>query len=139
MEAQEELQEELKTVNQSLIFLVLIVFSVLLSLWGVLIQRRQLECTIAGNTDAVEALPPVFPIRHAAGSIIVGALGFFLCLALRTWHEATQEDDPAARRSACTNLWASLFVFLAALLRLDDLHSAENCRSDEAREDGGTV
>ena len=27
----------------------------------------------------------------------------------------------AARRSACTNLWASLFVFLAALLRLDDL------------------
>ena len=51
----------------------------------------------------------------------VGALGFFLCLALKTERQTAQGGTSAARRSACTNLWASLFVFLAALLRLDDL------------------
>ena len=82
------LREQLRTVDESLLFLLLIVLSVLLSYWG---------------------------------ALVVGALGFFLCLALKTERETARGGTPAARRSACTNLWASLFVFLAALLRLDDL------------------
>ena len=102
------LREQLRTVDESLLFLLLIVLSVLLSYWGVRIQREA-------------ALPRVFPIRLSASALVVGALGFFLCLALKTERETARGGTPAARRSACTNLWASLFVFLAALLRLDDL------------------
>ena len=71
--------------------------------------------------EGAAALPRVFPIRLSASALVVGALGFFLCLALKTERETARGGTPAARRSACTNLWASLFVFLAALLRLDDL------------------
>lgn len=74
-----------------------------------------------GGCRGAAALPRVFPIRLSASALVVGALGFFLCLALKTERETARGGTPAARRSACTNLWASLFVFLAALLRLDDL------------------
>ena len=121
MEQQATQREQLNTVNQSLVFLAFIIFSILLSFWAVLIQRRQLVGTMEGTARAVECLPEIFPIRCAAGSIVLGALGFFLCLALKTERETARGGTPAARRSACTNLWASLFVFLAALLRLDDL------------------
>ena len=109
------LREQLRTVDESLLFLLLIVLSVLLSYWGVRIQREGLCRTLQGDAEGAAALPRVFPIRLSASALVVGALGFFLCLALKT------ERETAARRSACTNLWASLFVFLAALLRLDDL------------------
>ena len=108
------LREQLRTVDESLLFLLLIVLSVLLSYWGVRIQREGLCRTLQGDAEGAAALPRVFPIRLSASALVVGALGFFLCLALKTERET-------ARRSACTNLWASLFVFLAALLRLDDL------------------
>ncbi|WP_186567060.1 hypothetical protein [Lawsonibacter celer] len=125
MEQQATQREQLNTVNQSLVFLAFIIFSILLSFWAVLIQRRQLVGTMEGTARAVECLPEIFPIRCAAGSIVLGALGFFLCLALRAWEAAAQGDDPAARHSAGVNLAASLFVFLAALLRLDDLQSTQ--------------
>ena len=48
---------------------------------------------------------------------MVGCLGFFLCLAVKTDREAGYETAQSAR----TNLWASVLVFLAALLRLDEL------------------
>ena len=108
------LREQLRTVDESLLFLLLIVLSVLLSYWGVRIQREGLCRTLQGDAEGAAALPRVFPIRLSASALVVGALGFFLCLALKTVRET-------ARRAACTNLWASLFVFLAALLRLDDL------------------
>ena len=110
------LREQLRTVDESLLFLLLIVLSVLLSYWGVRIQREGLCRTLQGDAEGAAALPRVFPIRLSAS-----ALGFFLCLALKTERETARGGTPAARRSACTNLWASLFVFLAALLRLDDL------------------
>lgn len=37
------LKEQLKTVNQSLFYLLLIILSVLFSFWSVIIQREQLE------------------------------------------------------------------------------------------------
>lgn len=115
------LREQLRTVDESLLFLLLIVLSVLLSYWGVRIQREGLCRTLQGDAEGAAALPRVFPIRLSASALVVGALGFFLCLALKTERETARGGTPAARRSACTNLWASLFVFLAALLRLDDL------------------
>ena len=70
--------------DESLLFLLLIVLSVLLSYWGVRIQREGLCRTLQGDAEGAAALPRVFPIRLSASALVVGALGFFLCLALRT-------------------------------------------------------
>ena len=125
------LREQLRTVDESLLFLLLIVLSVLLSYWGVRIKRQGLcRTTLQGDAEGAAALPRVFPIRLSASALVVGALGFFLCLALKTERETARGGTPAARRSACTNLWASLFVFLAALLRLDDLLSTRDASGE---------
>lgn len=118
---QEELCGQLETVDRSLFFLVLIVLSVLLSFWSVGIQRRQLTDAIGGNPEAAAALPPVFPIKLTAGSLVVAALGYFFSLALDSLQTAQQQGGCTAQRSAWINVWASLFVLAAALLRLDDL------------------
>lgn len=65
-------------------------------------------------------LPDVFSLRLAANALVVGALTFFFGLALKGWAEADRYD-PSACRAAETDLWASLFVLAAALLRLSAL------------------
>ena len=82
------LREQLRTVDESLLFLLLIVLSVLLSYWGVRIQREGLCRTLQGDAEGAAALPRVFPIRLSASALVVGALGFFLCLALKTGRDA---------------------------------------------------
>lgn len=126
MEEREELKQELGTLNVSLMFLLLIIFAVLLSLWSALIQRRQLELALEGGDPS--EVPPVEPIRCAGSAITVGCLGFFLCLALTTSRQAQAGNDPAARRSAQVNVWASLLVLLAAIIRLVDLQTVEKER-----------
>ena len=132
---QEELCQQLSTVDKSLRFLVLIILSVLLSFYSVLIQRRGLVCTIEGDTQAAGALPKVFPIKITAGALVIAALGFFLCLALQTCKAAAQGGDPVAQKSASTNVLASLLVFAAALLRFDDLNFVESSQSQLLAQD----
>lgn len=91
------LREQLRTVDESLLFLLLIVLSVLLSYWGVRIQREGLCRTLQGDAEGAAALPRVFPIRLSASALVVGALGFFLCLALKTERETARGGTPAAR------------------------------------------
>lgn len=119
MEEREELKQDLEILNTSLVFLLLVIFSILLSLWAALLQRRQLELALEGKDPSL--IPPVEPIRLTASSITVGCLGYFLCLALRTQREAQTGNDPAAKRSARVNVLASLLVLLASILRLVDL------------------
>lgn len=111
------LREQLCAVDGSLLFLGLLLLSVGLSYWGVSIQREELCRTLRGDGAGAEELPEVFPIRLWASALVVGCLGFFLCLAVKTDREAGYETAQSAR----TNLWASVLVFLAALLRLDEL------------------
>lgn len=130
---EDELCEQLETTDSSIFFLILLILAILLSFWSILIQRRQLVCTIAGDTEAASAAPPVYPIRHGASALTVGGLGFFLCLAIRAAREAAAGTDCIAKRSANTNLWASLFVFAGAVLRLSDLEFlASNPSSPES-------
>ena len=119
MGKRETLEQELGILNVSLVFLLLIIFAVLLSLWSALLQRKQLELTLEGEDPS--QIPPVEPIRCAGSAITVGCLGFFLCLALGSQAEA--KGDPAAERSARVNVAASLLVLLAAILRLVDLQT----------------
>jgi putative copper export protein len=123
MGEQEELKQDLGMLNVSLMFLLLIIFAVLLSLWSALIQRRQLELALEGGDPS--KVPPVEPIRCAGSAITVGCLGFFLCLALDTRRQAQAGGTPAAKRSAQVNVTASLLVLLAAILRLVDLQTVE--------------
>lgn len=121
MAERQELEQDLKTLNVSLVFLILIVLAVLLSLWSALIQREQLKLTLEGKDSS--GLPSVEPLRQFGSAITVGCLGFFLCLALKTQREAQAEGSCSANRSAQVNVWASLLVLLAAILRLVDLQS----------------
>lgn len=119
-ETREALAGQLKTVDQSIFFLILIILSVLLSFWSVLIQREELARAAEGRMDAA-GLPPADPIKRSASSLIVGALGFFFVLALRNRDEAARAGDAAALPPADRNVWASLLVLAAALIRFADL------------------
>lgn len=114
---EKELREQLCTVDGSLLFLGLLLLSVGLSYWGGSLQREGLCRTLRSDAERAANLPEVFPIRLWASALVVGCLGFFLCLAVKTDREAGYETAQSAR----TNLWASVLVFLAALLRLDEL------------------
>ena len=121
MEERKELKQSLGMLNVSLVFLILITLAVLLSLWSALIQRDQLKLALEGGDPS--HVPSVYPIRQAGSAITVGCLGYFLCLALWTQAEARSSRNPATMRSAQVNVWASLLVLLAAILRLVDLQT----------------
>ena len=128
-EEKQALCSQLETVDWSRFFLLVIIASVLLSYYSVEIGRKQLCLTLEGDGERVRALPDLFPIRVTAGALVVGSLGFFLCLAWKTWEKAA---GGAEEGSARVNLWASLFVLLAALLRLGDLmaHGVQGADAD---------
>ena len=131
----ETLSDQLDTVNQSIFFLIVIILSVLLSFWAVLIQRETLVRAAEGRTDTGD-LPPDAPIRRSASSLVVGALGFFFVLALRARDAAAQAEDPAALGPASRNLWASLLVLAAALIRFAGLRipaSSPTAQTDASR------
>lgn len=134
-EAQRGLCAALEDVDNSLGFLLLIVGATLLSVQAVFIQRRGLCLTLCGDKAGAAELPPVFPLKCRSSAIIVGSLGFFLCLALKTLAQTRAGDDPVALRSAETNVLASALVLAAALLRLDDLRFVERCQPALAAED----
>ena len=109
---------DLELVNCSVTFLLLIILAVLLSLAG----------------EATDRCPDPYPLQRAAGAISVGALGFFFTLALRGWNTARAGDSPWVLHLSHVNLWASLLVLAAAILRLWALDAARNTEepSEEA-------
>ena len=127
---EQELCRQLGTVNTSLGFLALLILSLCLSWRAADLQREGLCGLLMGRT---QELPNVFSLRLPASALVAGALAWFFGLALDTW-EGTRQECGAARRSAEVNLWASLFVLAAALLRLYDLV----CLQQEEREERET-
>lgn len=132
---EETLREQLDIADTSIGFLLLIIAATLFSFWSVLIQRRGICLSLAGQEEAARFLPPVRPPQCISASLVVGALGFFFCLALDGLAQAEAGDDPCARRTARSNLWASLFVLLAGVLRYQVLASPSGRRSTPAADD----
>ena len=126
---EEALKRQLCTTDGSLLFLSLLLLSVGLSYWGVSLQREGLCGALRGESGEA---PDTFFLRLPASAIVVGALTCFFRLALDAWEQAGGQDC-CARRSAQVNLWASLFVLAAALLRLYDLVCLQ--RSGDAEEE----
>lgn len=118
------LVRQLEDAGGAVVFLLVLLCSLLLSLSASLTQRRQLRLALAGRTEEAAAVPSVLPVRRWASVLAVGSLGFFLCLAIQAWRDLTPETGCAARRSAGRNLWASVLVLAAAVVRLDDLDSS---------------
>lgn len=118
MEELQAKQEELETVNWSILFLILLILGVLLSFSATLEQRSGLlEALCCRQEDAAD----VSAKRWAASALIVGTTGFFTWLACRSAKEAKEQGSCANQRSAQANLLASVLVFIAALVRLSDL------------------
>ncbi len=128
----ERLERAVETLNGAIFFLVVIIGSVLLSWLSLLEQRRQARATLEGE-DLSDA-PSVFPQRLGASALVIGALGFFFCLALERERTAQSGEDPVERRSAGVNGLASALVLGAALLRLDDLLFVERSGQRELQE-----
>jgi len=126
MEGTDALKRSLRQIDGALLFLLLIILSVLLSYWSTHIQRRQLTAALRGEDEGEG--PSVFPIRYSAAALIVGSLGFFLCLSLDVLRQAREGEDRVALRSARSNAFASALVLTAALLRFDDLNFVEGSR-----------
>ena len=118
MEERAELRRGLLQLDGSVFFLILLILSVLFSFWSILLQRRQVAATLAGETGD---FPSVLPLKRASSALVIGSLGFFLRLALDTLGRAQTGEDPLALRSAQVNVLASVLVLGAALLRFYDL------------------
>lgn len=127
---EQELQEQLDTVDTTLLFLVIVILSVLLSFWATLRQRQAVCLAIQGEEDAARRVGEVYPIRTAASALVLGALGYFLYLAFRLWEDAR---CGVSQSSAWANLWASTLVLGAAIVRWRDLIRTQTQEADLAQ------
>ncbi len=109
--------EALRDVDWSIAFILIILATLFLSLRATLTERRRLVLSNCGAGAAAE-VPSTFPLRFTAGWMVIGALGFFFCLAVKTLSNAQTE---VGRISAERNLAASALVLMAAMIRYADL------------------
>ncbi len=113
MDSQKQLQGQLNTLDTSLGFLLLLILSLLLSWQATALQRKGLADILSGDSTN---LPDVSSLRLPASALVVGALTFFFGVSLDVLDSAQAGNRPSAQ----VNVWASLFVLAAALLRLYD-------------------
>lgn len=116
---EEILAGEARTLDDSLGYILAVIGSVLLSYQATALQRDGVCLALAGDeAGAQDAQARVRRLRLLAGAVLIGALGYFLCLALQAVEQAA--GDRLAEGSARTNLTASVLVLAAALLRFLD-------------------
>ena len=127
-EERQDLCEELKTLDTSLGFLLLIIVSVILSYLALSRQRKALCLTLEGQEACAEQVGEVYPIRLGASALIVGALGYFFSLTLENCRNV-DPCDRAAAQSAWRSVLAGFLVLLAALIRLFDLNFTQRAQS----------
>lgn len=114
----ETLQESLREADVAIGFLFLIILGILLNYIASIRGRDALCCQICGGTPEEDKLSD--KLRCAGSAAIIGALGFYLVLAAKTYRTASCATKPSATR----NLWASALVMAASLIRLWDREAA---------------
>ena len=132
-EAASETCRALNTLDESLMFLLVLIAGVLISFAATAIQRNgiaQLLC--CGST---QEQPDVFPLRWKTGVMTAGAAGFFALLSRQALDSALGQEDCAQRRSARASALAAALAFAATLIRLDDLEFIQASRQSVALEE----
>ncbi len=129
---QGEGREELALLDQSVLFLLLLIVAVLLSFAALAQQRGDLAGRLCRGQ---EGAADVFPLRWTSGVLVTGATAFFAWLACRTAQTARRGGGAAAQRGAQSNLLASILVFVAALIRLVELERIGRERRGPALEE----
>ena len=131
-ETRAEQREELATLNGSILVLLILIAGVLLSFSATVEQRdglaKALCCCREDTTD-------VFSKRWVASFLIVATTGFFAWLACRSVKETQDREDCVEQRSAHANLLAAILVFVAALVRLNDLNCIGRDQQNAALEE----
>lgn len=117
---------ELKALETSRGFLLLLLAGVLLSYQVLVLQRDGICRTLRGETGAA---PDMFPLRAGSSALVVGALGYFFAAAQRA---CAQAEGAVEVRSAQRNELASFLILLAALIRLCDLNAVRRDSSSAA-------
>ena len=117
---------ELKALETSRGFLLLLLAGVLLSYQVLILQRDGICRTLRGEAGAA---PDVFPLRAGSSALVVGALGYFFAASQRA---CAQAEGAVEVRSAQRNELASFLVLLAALIRLCDLNAVRRDSSSAA-------
>lgn len=125
--------EQLAEVDQAMGFILAII-----ARGGSVLHRDRTSArrSVRRHSGSGGGRPAVYPLRHAANSLVVGALGFFLCLAAKTWRQ-TDPANCAAARSARSNLIASALVLAAALIRFQDTELSRGQSSETGDETPG--
>ncbi|MGE4276329.1 MAG: hypothetical protein AB7E30_04020 [Lawsonibacter sp.] len=116
--SQEELYRQLQIVEASMPFYVLSILPGIL-VWRTAVIRRAGLCDVLQGKS--EKLPDILPIRMVSNAIVVGSLTFFFGIALNAWEESKTEDE-STRYSAHLEMWIALFVLVAALMQMYNLH-----------------
>lgn len=130
-EPRPEQKDALMTLDWSVLFLLVLIAGVLLSFAATVEQRNGLAGQLfCGREDVTD----VFPTRRLVSVLVVGATGFFAWTACRTAKSTQQQGTCAEKRSAQANLAASVLVFAAALIRLNDLEMIGRDRCSAALE-----
>lgn len=131
-ESQLEQRDELATLDWTILFLLLLIVGVLLSFSATVEQRGSLARLLCcGQENTAD----VFSTRWVASALVVGATGFFAWVACRSAKKTHCQGDCAEKRSAQANLLASVLVFVAALIRLNDLELIGRDRQSAALEE----
>lgn len=116
------MEDQLKIVDTSLFYSIVIIGAVMLSFRATLIQRQ-------GIVD--EKAYSVFPLRVVAGILTICALVWF-------WQYSadvlSKVEGPLAARSAKTNEIASGLVLVAAAVRLSDVFFTDRFSDDMLEE-----
>ena len=128
-----ELKSAVKTVNTSIGFLLLFILGLLLSLFAVLTQRRQLCLALEGGDPSSISSP--YPLQHTAGLITLFGLIYFFQLAVQTNRSAQASDDPQTRHLAWWNLLAGALALMASVIRLWTLEQGQGRALDTLIED----
>ena len=115
-------RETLELLGTSEALILVLLIGVTISYCAVERQRRQICLATRGEEQAAGCIGrSALELRRISSALVTGSLGIFFLLAGRSWTDAAENGDCAACCSAGRNLWASLLVFVAALIRLYDL------------------
>ncbi|MCI9626542.1 MAG: hypothetical protein HFI90_07140 [Clostridia bacterium] len=116
----ETLQEQLALIDRSQKFVLLIIIAISLSYYVTTIQKDQIKCLLCEEDAALcEDFPDTFPISLLSSTLVLISVIYFFIISDRALCDP--KDTCVQKRSDSYNNTASLFVLLAAIIRIINL------------------